>query len=776
MPDEARRTEGANDVSLHAILDELAEPMLALDKNLQIIYANQAAIQLPDIHTQQIPVPLASAFSDASLSQMLEHSLQLLTTTTHTPTSEFIWKLGHESYLIRVKQSANGYLILFLAISLNSPIKERVETDHMHRLWATALAGIGSWTWNLDSNRLHSDSILAALTGRDDESTFSATDMFEQVHPDDLPALQRALQQALDWKEEDEVDIDVEFRFTPHDQEEVWLAMRGGVIRDNNGKPIMLSGVHFDVTERKRVEQSVMQAKTALEEANRAKDSFLAKVSHEIRTPLTTILGYAELLAARLKEPQNRKDLTEIIDSSRYLHSLINDLLDLSRIIAGKVSTESAVLGVHTLAQELLSTMNMRAAEKNIDFTLNIEGDVAQTTWSDPVRVRQILTNLCGNAVRYTQQGGVTLNISTRKRNNTDCIVFRVDDTGPGIDDDKLASLFQPFVQMPGADSGRQGGLGLGLAISQRLAEVLGGSIEVQSKVGQGSSFSFLLPHAKVSQEQMTRSQKAAEKKQRSLQEIRLDGDILVVDDVKPIQALLKKQLSTAGARVTTAEDGIQALQQLETAARTGHMFDLILMDLHMPHLNGQETLLRLREAGYNMPVIALTASAMKGERQRCLQWGFNDFISKPFDSDQLLRTVARMLQLEPDSREIQQESKNLLLVEDHEALAELTARQLASLGYIVEVTHTGAAAIDRCRALQPSAIVTDMNLPDIDGIELARIIRENEVLKGCRLIAYTGLEEPEQHARAKQAGFDDVLIKPANTGDFARVLADDAG
>ena len=780
MLNDRRTVDPSRVTDLLDALDNMTEPLLAIDSERFAYYANHAACKVLQIEAGTLPRKLTSVLPEGDLARSVERALQSAPTAAGTSTfSEFPWNSETKTYLVRVQQAGNSHLLWCTGLTPHSPLHKQLETEqHMRRFWASALAGVGSWTWDLNDNRLRSDSILAELTGLGDENTIYAEDLLEQVHPDDLPELQRALRRALDNAHDEDVDIDVEFRFIRSDGEALWLAMRGGVIRDNKGRPVILSGVHFDVTERKRAENSILKANEALEEANRAKDSFLAKVSHEIRTPLTTILGYAELMFKRVTQAQDKKDLTEILDSGHYLQSLVDDLLDLSRIIAGKVSIEPQAVDLRQLGNELLSTMNMRAGEKNLGFSLNVSSEIPTVTLSDPVRIRQILTNLTGNAIKFTEHGEVTVTIKTRESDDNQFIAFEVRDSGPGIESEKLEELFQPFTQARSSDSVRHGGLGLGLAISQRLAEILGGRIEASSQAGAGSTFTFLLPHIEVTVD----PQDSAVELTAAADELSYDNllrrRILVVDDVQSILSLLENYLITAGAEVTTATNGAEALDKLELAASRGEEFDVVLVDLHMPQLSGPATLERLRSTGHNMPVIAMSASTMKGDIEHSQRLGFADFVSKPFTADQVLNSVSNILSIRANPKPIttfkKSETAKLLLVEDHEALAELTAQQLATLGYTVEIAHTGTAALDRAKALIPSAMVIDLSLPDMDGIELCQTLHQDPALVNCRLIAYTGMEEPERHALARDAGFCAVLVKPADTSDFAALLKTD--
>lgn len=754
---------------------DTADPLLAISGSCELYFANTPAQRLLRVGAEQLPIPLAEALADPALAEGIARLVGQDTAPNdklRSPT--LMWELDNMSCQVEVQRAGHDFLVWATPLDPTAPLHERLNNDHMRRFWAAALAGVGTWTWDLSENCLRSDAIFGQLTGIAGNDALLVDDLFEKVHDDDKTSVRAAIDRAVSSSHEEDVELDTQFRFRSHDGTEKWLAMRGGVIRDTDGKAIMLSGVHFDVTERKRAEQALRQAKEALQEASRAKDSFLAKVSHEIRTPLTTMLGYAELMTRRVTNEQDRQDLSEILNSGQYLQRLVDDLLDLSRVIAGKVSVSPEPVNLRHLAHELLSTMNMRAAEKALGFSLNIGPGVPLDTLSDPVRVRQIMTNLIGNAVKFTDQGEVAVRIYATEDSGTEFVAFEVKDTGPGIAKDKLALLFEPFSQTRNSDASLHGGLGLGLAISLRLAEVVGGRIDVASAPGQGSTFTFLLPVVPVNTDSEAHVPDPLTDTAAPAHDVEISGRILAADDVQPILSLLENYLSTAGAEVVTAGNGVEALDQLQRAADLGRPFDLALLDIHMPHLDGMETLKRLRDAGHQLPVIALSASAMKDERVLCEERGFDAFVAKPFSAQQLLSAVAGLLRKPANHRARELDGRatqTVLVVEDNEALAELTGRQLASLGFRVETAHTGAAALDRAKALTPNVMLVDLTLPDMNGIDLCRSLRDDPIGNDCQLIAYTGREDPQARNEALNAGFDDLLLKPASLGDFAALL-----
>jgi signal transduction histidine kinase/DNA-binding response OmpR family regulator len=394
-------------------------------------------------------------------------------------------------------------------------------------------------------------------------------------------------------------------------------------------------------------------AKEAADAANQAKSEFLANMSHEIRTPMTAIVGYADLLLAPVQHGIDPVDCLRVIRrNGRHLADLINDILDLSKIEAGKMAVERTTCDFAQVLADVVSMSRPRAIERRLDFQIEFATPVPRHVTTDALRLRQILVNLVGNAVKFTEAGGVRIVCSSPAAPGGP---LRIDvvDTGIGLTPAQAANLFEPFTQADGSTTRRFGGTGLGLTISRRLARMLGGDIIVQSAPASGSTFTLTFDPGANPDGQVfaspaflaTAQVDAAE--QLATPRIRLDGvRVLLAEDGPDNRRLIRFYLQDAGATVTTVEDGQAALDAVESAATTtgngAGGFHVVLMDMQMPRVDGYTAAGELRMRGCDLPVVALTAHAMSGDREKCLLAGCTDYLTKPIDPTALLATVAR--------------------------------------------------------------------------------------------------------------------------------------
>jgi signal transduction histidine kinase/CheY-like chemotaxis protein len=398
-------------------------------------------------------------------------------------------------------------------------------------------------------------------------------------------------------------------------------------------------------------EQASRERLEAAEAGARAKGEFLANMSHEIRTPMTAILGYAELLGDLHQSPEERANCVHIIRrNGKHLLAIIDDILDLSKIEAGAMAVERAPTSSLQVMQEVLSLMQVRAGERGIGLRAEYHLPLPRQIESDSTRLRQVLLNLVGNAIKFTPEGEVVVSLSYDGQS----LAFAVRDTGVGMDDEQLVHLFQPFSQVGGSASRRFGGTGLGLVISRRMAHMLGGEIEVQSAPGRGSTFTLRLEAGTCAPDQLVEERRELETVRtvapvsEPVRAAKLVGRILLAEDGLDNQRLVGLHLRRAGAEVTIAENGRLAVEAVLAAQARGEAFDLVLMDMQMPEMDGYAATRSLRRAGLDLPIVALTAHAMPGDRERCLAAGCVDHLTKPIDRDRLLATCAELMARPP--------------------------------------------------------------------------------------------------------------------------------
>ncbi|MCB1170440.1 MAG: response regulator, partial [Leptospiraceae bacterium] len=500
----------------------------------------------------------------------------------------------------------------------------------------------------------------------------------ELLHPADLDATLQVVQETLDEGRE---QLDVTFRLKHKDGSYRWITGRGTVTEnDASGTPVRMVGTHLDVTERKMQDEALRNANRRLEDTNRqlelsiwhanelarqaeaaneAKSSFIANMSHEIRTPMTSILGYADLLSEAQSSGEHFAEyLGRLKEAGQHLMAIVNDILDMSRIESGRLETEDLAASPVQILDEVSNMLRERSARKGLNFRRTVHPEVPELILTDPGRLRQILVNLLGNAIKFTESGSLEVEAGTLEQE----LFISVKDSGIGISPEGMRNLFQPFMQADTSTTRRFGGSGLGLAISQRLAQMMGGRIEATSEEGKGSVFTLFLPIRRPSAEDFQASREHRDPLQwatagvipgsepldersgpstgfESAAEPSLDGlKVLVVEDDPDIRKIVEIYLRRAGIKPDTLADGKSALDRL----MAGQKYDCVLMDIQMPEMDGKTVLLTLRNAGYKGTVIAMTAHALSSEVTAILAAGFDEYLPKPINRKNLYDCLRR--------------------------------------------------------------------------------------------------------------------------------------
>lgn len=425
-----------------------------------------------------------------------------------------------------------------------------------------------------------------------------------------------------------------------------WAKVFVGALTNSEGDPCGFAAITYDISKQKQAEDLLKVAKESAEAANRAKSSFLANMSHEIRTPLGAVLGFSELLNDPSLSHQERRDFTSTIQrNGAQLSSLISDILDLSKIEAERLELEEIEFSLPSALRDMseLAKTEITSKQKQITFQLNCDPDIPQIIWSDPTRLKQILTNLIGNAVKFTERGFISMTV-TCERSTTDSSLilmnFVIADSGAGMTADQQVRIFHPFSQGDSSITRKFGGTGLGLVLSRQIARMMGGDLGlVTSKVGEGSVFKVTVA---------VRAVETGERSERQFRvfddhgtpeipnEVKLPGiRVLLAEDAPDNQILIRRFLEVAQAIVEVANNGHEAVDK----ALKGE-FDVILMDMHMPELDGLQATRILRQQGFRKPIIAVTANALLEERMHCLHAGCDDHLAKPVSRAKLLRKI----------------------------------------------------------------------------------------------------------------------------------------
>jgi CheY-like chemotaxis protein len=400
-----------------------------------------------------------------------------------------------------------------------------------------------------------------------------------------------------------------------------------------------VASIATDITEFKRIQQKLKRASHTATMASRVKTQFLANMSHEIRTPLGAILGFTELISRTSQSPEIHEWISIIQRNGNHLLGLIDEILDISQIEANRFEIEYKPTNPLQEAREAVMLLTNRAKQKDLDLQIRVEGEIPTTISCDPGRLRQILINLVGNAIKFTDRGYVHLTLRQGEFHGGDALEFLVEDSGKGIPHAQRKRLFQPFMQGDSSTKRTFGGTGLGLAISLAYAQALGGTVELlKSTENKGTTFVLRLLTQMRAQPAQPLDELAASS-QRTNHQLE-NVSVLVVDDAPDNRELISLFLRKSGAQVECAENGFEGIRKA-----TDQIFDVILMDIQMPGIDGVDTTRRLREAHYERPILALTAHAMKDERDRFLRSGFNDHLSKPINPKALIEAVARFSQ-----------------------------------------------------------------------------------------------------------------------------------
>jgi signal transduction histidine kinase/DNA-binding response OmpR family regulator len=539
-----------------------------------------------------------------------------------------------------------------------------------------------------------------------------------------------------------------------------------------------------DLTEQKRTEMRLRAladdlrvARDQAEAASRAKSEFLAMMSHEIRTPMNGVLGMAEILANSKLDDRQREFLNVLTDSGRALLRIIDDILDFSKIEAGKLVLDLQPFNLRDTVEDVATLLAAKAAERGVDLSVRYDPRLPERLLGDASRVRQIITNLVGNAVKFTHEGYVLINVDGDVVDGRARLAFSVTDTGIGIPADKLERIFEQFEQVDVSSTRRYGGTGLGLAISRRLVLAMDGEIGVRSTVGEGTTFWFriLLPTA-------------AEEVETQAPPADLTGaTALIVDDIEVNRTILREQLTCWGMKAVSARSGPDALALARQALADGAPFEVAVLDYHMPDMDGVELARRISdELGDKAPRLIVLSSASDDLAPTARRYGVTDCLIKPARGSHLRAVLAKALTVSrapardavapaPESSRPIPRKARVLLAEDNAVNRTVVLGMLEDLPLNIDIAENGAAAFSAYCDMPPDLVLMDVSMPVMDGYEAARSIREHERkhdLPRVPIVALTAHVLAGDKERCFQAGMDDFLGKPVETAKLRSVVA----
>jgi PAS domain S-box-containing protein len=668
---------------------------------------------------------------------------------------------------------------------LQSEIIRRQEIETILRdrekRYELAISGTndGIWDWNIIADEIYFSPTWMRILGYEDQplphlfSTWA-----DNVHPDDLEIALSDINNHLEGK----IDLyQNNHRIKHRNGNYIWIAAKGKCICDKEDKPYRLVGIITDITDKKTAEEQLKSTKEEAEIANQSKSQFLATMSHEIRTPMNAVIGMTGLLLDTQLTSQQREFVEIVRNSGDAMLTLINDILDFSKIESGKLEIEEQTFNLRSCIEESLDLVAPKASEKKLELAYIMDSESYELISGDVGRLRQILVNLLSNAIKFTNSGEVILSVTSRLKNQLDSapyqIIFTVKDTGIGIPENRMHRLFKPFSQVDASTTRQYGGTGLGLVISQRLVEMMGGKISVESKIGEGSSFSFNIFTPYVSKSELIYN--------KNQQQLLANKRLLIVDDnVTNCQSLIL-QIQSFGIIPTVASSGKEALAYLQH-----QKFDLAILDMEMPEMDGLTLAQEIRKLPNYLllPLIMLTSIGMAqiDDYAKNGNINFAAYLNKPLKKSYLANIFIKIFSNDVIPKEntlsltssqfnshlAEQLPLKILLAEDNVVNQKVAVNILQRLGYRPDVAANGLEVLIALRRQHYDVVLMDIQMPEMDGlIATQKICEEWPLSSRPWIIAMTANAMQGDREKCLEIGMNDYTTKPIQLEDLTRAL-----
>ncbi len=767
--------------------------LLESQYQVEAVSDGQAALEAvrrraPDLVLSDVMMPRVDGFG-------LLRQLRAEPATRSIPVILLSARAGEESRLEGLEAGADDYLAkpfsarellarveshLKLAQLRQEAASEIRKSEERYRL-ATKATNDAIWDLDLSKGVVHWNETYAAVFGRPRDTSSSWQWWIDHIHPDDRQGTVDGLRAAIDGRER---TWTCEYRFLRKDG--VWAAIydRAYIARDESGKAYRIVGSMLDLTERKRAEEALRRAKEAAEAANVAKSQFLANMSHELRTPMNAIMGLTDLALGENLSPAACEYLQTVKQSADGLLELLNEILDLSRIEAGGIQLESALFDLGQTVQQVMQSLSVRAHEKGLELACEL-GDVPNWLIGDSLRLRQVLVNLVGNAIKFTPKGEVVVSATVQSSEPQEVTLeFAVSDTGIGIAPEDQERIFAPFTQADASTTRQYGGTGLGLTITRRLIDLMGGRIWLESEPGRGSTFRFT---ARLGMQKDWKEEPALPAVSR---EALRDLPVLVVAENPTSGRILVATLSRWSMKPETAVDVPTALAKVHKAANEGRNFRLILVDALLPGIDGFTFAEWLRSNANLAGPVILMLSAMDGSKQpKCCRDVGALYLEKPISQSNLFQAISEALGIQQQASKTSDSAPaamsaspfrvlRVLLAEDTPANQKLVTYVLSKRGHSVEVAQNGKQALEAVEQQDFDVVLMDVQMPLMDGFQATQAIRKLAIPKKARLpiIAMTAHALKGDSERCLGAGMDGYISKPVKGEELIELVERLAG